>query len=148
MLTMWKTPIVATMVAVAGSIGLATSWVAYSKTVNKPSALTVQHGGDAGGKPDGQESVDPQADHDTALVVCCGDVPVEGSRERTDRLKDRSLYYSFPTTQELIELANQGDEWAMREIAWPEGHPFHEKGRPFFKNNGPHPDGLFPYAGY
>lgn len=148
MSTMWQARIVPTAVAFAGAIGLATLWVAYSKPVNKPSAVTGNHGDDAGGVLGGQESGDLQTDDAMEPVVGQGESPVEMSKELIDRLKDRDRYYSFPTMQELIDRANDGDEWAIREIVWPKGHRFHEQGRPFFKNNGPHPDGLFPEAGY
>lgn len=65
-----------------------------------------------------------------------------------DRQKDRNAYYDASTFQELVKLAEEGDEWAVREIAWPEDHPFHKKGRPFFKNTAPHPKGLIKHSGY
>lgn len=70
------------------------------------------------------------------------------TRAMFERAKDRGIYYSTPTMKKLATMAKNGDEWAMREIAWPEGHEFHKKGRPFFRNNGPHPDGLKFYSGF
>ena len=60
-------------------------------------------------------------------------------REET---KDKGLYYPYPFARKLIKMAEEGDEWAMRELRWSEGHPFHKKGRPFHKNTAPHPAGL------
>jgi hypothetical protein len=65
-----------------------------------------------------------------------------------ERLKDQGRYYDSSTTRKLIRMAKEGDEWAMREIAWPKQSPFHERGRPFFRNTGPHPDGLRFYSGF
>ena len=68
--------------------------------------------------------------------------PTDRTRARYERLKDKGIYYSVPTIQTLADMAEKGDEWAMREIAWPKDHKFHKKGRPFFRNKGPHPAGL------
>lgn len=70
------------------------------------------------------------------------------TREMYQRLKDKNRYYSVPIAKKLANMAEKGDEWAMREIAWPKGHKFHKKGRPFFRNKGPHPDGLKFHSGY
>ena len=70
------------------------------------------------------------------------------TRAKFERLKDKNKYYSSPTLEKLVAMAHRGDMWAMREIAWPEGHDFHWAGRPFFRNNGPHPDGLKFYSGF
>jgi hypothetical protein len=76
------------------------------------------------------------------------EVPNENTRAMGERFKDKGTYYSTPTLKKLSRLAHKGDEWAMREIAWPEGHPFHKRGRPFFRNTGPHPDGLKFHSGF
>lgn len=65
-----------------------------------------------------------------------------------DAQKDQNAYYTPQTYQKLAGMAYDGDEWAIREIAWPKGHKFHKFGRPFFKNHEPHPDGLVPNSGY
>lgn len=62
--------------------------------------------------------------------------------------KDQGLYYDQQTARKIIKMAEEGDEWAIRELPWPEGHPFHKKGRPFHKNSGPHPEGLIHNSGY
>ena len=88
------------------------------------------------------------------LAMAATDRPVEVEAKETDRtramyerLKDKNRYYSVPTAAKLSRMAYDGDEWAIREIAWPEEHKFHKKGRPFFRNTGPHPDGLKFYSG-
>lgn len=70
------------------------------------------------------------------------------NRDLEERQKDRNRYYSVPSMKKLVKLAHEGDEWAKREVAWPKDHPFHKQGRPFFRNDGPHPDGLFPHSGF
>lgn len=72
----------------------------------------------------------------------------DSTRAMFERAKDRGIYYASPTLKKLVTMAKNGDEWAMREIAWPENHEFHKKGRPFFRNNGPHPDGLEFHSGF
>jgi len=74
--------------------------------------------------------------------------PTARTRAMYERLKDQGRYYSSSTTRKLIRMAKEGDEWAMREIAWPKQSPFHERGRPFFRNTGPHPDGLRFHSGF
>jgi hypothetical protein len=71
-----------------------------------------------------------------------------GSIKVREEAKDQNLYYDPLTMKKLVKLANEGDEWAIREITWPEGHPLHKKGRPFFKNTKPHPQGLIKHSGY
>lgn len=71
-----------------------------------------------------------------------------GSIKVREKAKDQNLYYDPLTMKTLVRLANEGDEWAIREITWPEGHPLHKKGRPFFKNTKPHPQGLIKHSGY
>lgn len=61
--------------------------------------------------------------------------------------KDDGRYYDSSTERELRARAEEGDEWAVRELPWPKGHRFHELGRPFFRNEKPHPQGLFPSSG-
>jgi hypothetical protein len=61
--------------------------------------------------------------------------------ERT--MKDEGRYYDSFAEKELRRRAEMGDEWAVRELPWPKDHRFHKFGRPFFRNDGPHPDGLF-----
>jgi len=72
------------------------------------------------------------------------DIPFDnpGAIKMREEKKDKGMYYSYPTAQKLRKMAKEGDEWAMRELAWSEGHPFHKKGRPFHKNTAPHPAGL------
>ena len=72
------------------------------------------------------------------------DIPFDSPHaiESREKVKDKGLYYSYPMARKLIKMAKEGDEWAMRELAWSEGHPFHKKGRPFHKNTAPHPAGL------
>lgn len=65
-----------------------------------------------------------------------------------DAQKDQNIYYTPETYQKIVRMAYSGDEWAIREIAWPEEHKFHRLGRPFFKNHEPHPKGLIPHSGY
>lgn len=69
-------------------------------------------------------------------------------RKMIEASKDDGRYYDSSTERELRQAAEAGDEWAMRELRWPEGHEFHRLGRPFFRNRGPHPHGLFPNSGY
>lgn len=64
--------------------------------------------------------------------------------ELWDRLKDQGKYYAKPTEERLRKTAEEGDEWSIRELPWPEGHRYHRLGRPFFRNDKPHPQGLFP----
>ena len=71
-----------------------------------------------------------------------------GSLKVIEKAKDQNTYYEPNAMKKLVKLANQGDEWAIREIAWPEGHPFHKKGRPFFRNVKPHPQGVIKHSGY
>ena len=73
-------------------------------------------------------------------------VPID--MELVDELKDKNQYWDSSTVKKIVAAAKGGDEWAVREIAWPKGHPFHKKGRPFFRNDKPHPKGLFPYSGH
>jgi hypothetical protein len=61
--------------------------------------------------------------------------------------KDAGRYYDSSTERELRASAEEGDKWAVRELPWPKGHRFHELGRPFFRNEKPHPQGLFPSSG-
>lgn len=75
-------------------------------------------------------------------------VKVSRDQELVDDLKDTNQYWGSEKMKELAAAANAGDEWAVREIAWPKGHRFHKKGRPFFKNDKPHPKGLFPHSGH
>jgi hypothetical protein len=63
-------------------------------------------------------------------------------------MKDEGRYYDSATEKELRRRAEEGDEWAMKELPWPDGHKFHKLGRPYFRNDAPHPEGLFPNAGY
>ena len=72
------------------------------------------------------------------------DIPFDspGVIKMHEEMKDKGFYYSYPTARKLIKMAKEGDEWAMRELRWSEGHPFHKKGRPFHKNTAPHPAGL------
>lgn len=65
-----------------------------------------------------------------------------------DQQKDQNMYYTPQTYQKIVKMAYSGDEWAIREMAWPKGHKFHDRGRPFFKNSAPHPKGLIPFSGY
>ena len=65
-----------------------------------------------------------------------------GAIKMWEEAKDNGMYYPYPFAQKLRKMAKEGDEWAMRELRWPEGHPFHKKGRPFHKNTAPHPAGL------
>lgn len=53
---------------------------------------------------------------------------------KVSALKDKNEYYDSKTTEILVKMAGEGGEWAVREIAWPEDHPFHKRGRPFFRN--------------
>lgn len=76
------------------------------------------------------------------------EVKVPRDQELVDELKDSNRYWDSDTMKELVKAARAGDEWAVREIAWPKGHPFHKMGRPFFRNDKPHPNGLFPYSGH
>lgn len=69
-------------------------------------------------------------------------VRVQMSQEYIDELKDEGDWYNSETAKKLVKLAKEGDEWAIRELPWPENHPFHKRGRPYFRNDGPHPDGL------
>lgn len=71
-----------------------------------------------------------------------------GTIKVMEKAKDQNTYYDPSTMKKLVRLANEGDEWAIREIAWPESHPLHKKGRPFFKNTKPHPKGLIKHSGY
>ena len=75
-------------------------------------------------------------------------VKVSRDQELVDDLKDANQYWGPDKMKELAAAANAGDEWAVREIAWPKGHRFHKKGRPFFRNDKPHPKGLFPHSGH
>jgi hypothetical protein len=63
-------------------------------------------------------------------------------------MKDEGKYYDSFVEKELRRRAEAGDEWAIRELPWPKGHKYHKLGRPFFRNDGPHPDGLFPSSSY
>jgi hypothetical protein len=67
--------------------------------------------------------------------------------EMVEMMKNNGWWYGPDATEKLKAAAEAGDEWAIREIKWPEGHKFHKKGRPYFRNDGPHPKGLFPYTG-
>lgn len=66
------------------------------------------------------------------------------SLEVAEWLKDRGRYYGRPSERKLRKAAEEGDEWAMRELKWPKDHKFHRLGRPYFKNDKPHPLGVFP----
>jgi len=67
------------------------------------------------------------------------------SKELANELRAENNYYTPDTDRKLMKMAHEGDEWAIREIAWPEKHKFHKRGRPFFRNDGPHPKRLIPY---
>jgi hypothetical protein len=69
-------------------------------------------------------------------------------RELVEELKDSNQYWNPHTMRKIVVAAERGDEWAVREVAWPKSHPLHKKGRPFFRNDKPHPKGLFPYSGH
>lgn len=86
----------------------------------------------------------------TMPPVAAREIPSDdpGSIKIREEAKDQNLYYDPLTMKKLVKLANEGDEWAIRELAWPEGHPYHKKGRPFFKNTKPHPKGLIKHSGY
>jgi hypothetical protein len=71
-----------------------------------------------------------------------------GSIKVKEKAKDQNTYYDPITMKKLVKLANEGDEWAIREIAWPENHPLYRKGRPFQKSDKPHPQGLIKHSGY
>jgi hypothetical protein len=62
--------------------------------------------------------------------------------EAKERAKDRNNYYDAETMSRIVGMAKKGDAWSVREVAWPKDHPFHEMGRPYFRNVGPHPKGL------
>ena len=63
-------------------------------------------------------------------------------------LKDQGRYYDSATRKMLVKMAEDGDEWAIRELPWPKDHSLHNQGRPFFRNDGPQPKGLIPHTGY
>jgi len=65
-------------------------------------------------------------------------------KQMASDLKDEGRFYSSYSTRVLIKMAEEGDEWAMRELPWPSNHKFHKLGRPYFRNDGPHPTGAFP----
>lgn len=69
-------------------------------------------------------------------------IRVQMSRDYIEELKDEGEWYDANTASRLAKMAKEGDEWAVRELPWPEGHPLHKRGRPFFRNDGPHPKGL------
>jgi hypothetical protein len=69
-------------------------------------------------------------------------------RRISEEMKDHGRYYDSATERRLRRAAEEGDEWAVRELPWPAGHPLHKKGRPFSRNEKPHPKGLFPNSGY
>lgn len=71
----------------------------------------------------------------------------ERYKKMIEASKDDGRYYDSSTEKKLRARAEDGDEWAVRELPWPKGHPLHRLGRPFFRNHGPHPDGLFPSSG-
>lgn len=52
-----------------------------------------------------------------------------------EKKKDQNTYYSPPEMKKIIQMALDGNEWAVREVAWPKDHPLHKKGRPFFRND-------------
>lgn len=62
-------------------------------------------------------------------------------------MKDEGRWYDPDTVKKLQDAAEAGDEWAVRELRWPAGHKFHKKGRPYFRNDEPHPKGLFLHSG-
>jgi hypothetical protein len=70
------------------------------------------------------------------------------TRAMLERTKDKGAYYDPGTERKLRAMAERGDLWALRELPWPPSHVFHREGRPFFRNNGPHPDGLKFYSGF
>ena len=74
--------------------------------------------------------------------------PLAPNKQRIEKMKDDNLYWNADSFQKLVKAAEEGDEWAVREIRWPKAHPLYKKGRPFFRNDKPHPDGLFPNSGY
>ena len=65
-------------------------------------------------------------------------------KKMVEKFKNEGRFYNESQAKALRAAAEKGDEWAMRELPWPEGHKFHKKGRPYFKNDEPHPKGLFP----
>jgi hypothetical protein len=75
-------------------------------------------------------------------------VDTDDTRRMYERLKDANRFYDASTMKKLASMAKDGDQWAVREIAWPEGHKFHKLGRPFFRNKAAHPDGLKFYSGF
>lgn len=68
-------------------------------------------------------------------------------KEMVQRLKDEGKYYHPNTVKELRDKAEKGDAWAVRELPWPKEHRLHKMGRPYFRNDKPHPEGLFPHSG-
>jgi len=68
-------------------------------------------------------------------------------KRMVDMMKDEGRWYSPDTVKKLQAAAEAGDEWAVRELRWPGRHEFHKKGRPYFRNDKPHPEGLFPHSG-
>lgn len=65
-------------------------------------------------------------------------------KDMVERFKDEGRYYHPNTVKELRDRAEKGDEWAVRELPWPREHRLHKMGRPYFRNDKPHPEGLFP----
>lgn len=72
----------------------------------------------------------------------------ENSRRMYERLKDENKFYDSATMKRLVSMARNGDDWAVREIAWPEDHKLHKLGRPFFRNSEAHPKGLKFHSGF
>lgn len=68
-------------------------------------------------------------------------------KKMVEKLKDEGRYYHPNTVKELQDRAEKGDEWAVRELPWPKEHRLHKMGRPYFRNDKPHPEGLFPHSG-
>ena len=133
----------ASVVSVVGAV-LATG---CTRTMDSPNASTADTTQVSVGKGESDGGRD-QNDADQPLASQVPAIKVPRDTELTEELKDENQYWDTASTKKLIQLAKEGDEWAIREIAWPKGHPLHEKGRPYFRNTGPHPDGLFPHSGF
>lgn len=89
----------------------------------------------------------PRSDRPAAPAVSKVDWKRPRYMKMISASKDAGRYYDSSTERELRARAEEGDEWAVRELPWPKGHRFHNLGRPFFRNEKPHPQGLFPSSG-
>lgn len=126
------------------ALGLASRWADPASEPTQGPAKAA-HGD---GHQDGRAGTPSEKLAPSPQPLLVADDFIPQNRELQEKQKDRGRYYSAPTMKKLVKLAMEGDEWAVREVAWPKGHPLHEKGRPYFRNTGPHPGGLFPHSGF